>query len=306
MPLMPFVTNFPRRSRPRGLGYAGMDGVAGALSGMGTWVVDAEYGLGPRFREGFNRPYPQEALPTRWPRAQAARVLGPSASVNVVARPYAATRLPTTRYPVRMAPVTAPGARLRNPGVAGYGFFLPEGAEAVGMALKETSVWGSAVAGVAVGMGGKLAGLTGRSRNVTGWLSLGAFALAGINYARHYIAISNELKTRGAAAVGPATVKGALENAKEVIANPQAATEKDMRGTLAQYACYENARRAQASEGWWFRITGNTVRDPLKDCGMTKEQAAIIKAAFEKISRADRRRLGGNVYKPGGSLEDLG
>lgn len=114
-----FVTNFPRRSRPRGLGYAG--GIGNALSGMGSWVVDTEYGLGPRFREGYNRPYPPEAMPTRYPRAQAARVLGPAAGVNVVGRPYAATRLATTRYPVRMAPVTAPGAALRNPGVAGFG-----------------------------------------------------------------------------------------------------------------------------------------------------------------------------------------
>ena len=113
-----FILNFPRKSRPRGLGYAG--GIGNTLSGLGTWVVDAEYGLGPRFRSGYPRPFPAEAMPTRYPRAQAARVLGPS-SGNVVARPFAATRLPTIRYPVRAAPITAPGAALRNPGVAGFG-----------------------------------------------------------------------------------------------------------------------------------------------------------------------------------------
>jgi len=113
-----FVNNFPRRSRPRGLGYAG--GVGHALGGFGTWVVDTEYGLGPRFREGFNKPYTTEVMRTNFPRVQAARVLGPG-NANVAARPYAATRLATTRSPVRQAPVTAPGARLRNPGVAGFG-----------------------------------------------------------------------------------------------------------------------------------------------------------------------------------------
>lgn len=113
-----FVANFPRRSRPRGLGYAGLAG--NTLSGLGTWVVDTEYGLGPRFREGFNPPYTTEVMRTNFPRVQAARVLGPG-NANVAGRPFPATRLATTRSPVRQAPVTAPGAALRNPGVAGYG-----------------------------------------------------------------------------------------------------------------------------------------------------------------------------------------
>lgn len=115
---MNFVVNFPRRSRPRGLGRAT---VGNHLAGLGTWVVDAEYGLGPRFRTGYSRPYPPEAIPTRYPRIQAARVLGPSSAANVVGRPFPATRLAMTRYPVRAAPITAPGAALRNPGVSGLG-----------------------------------------------------------------------------------------------------------------------------------------------------------------------------------------
>ena len=75
-----FPVNFPRRSRPRGLGYAG--GMAGTLGALGTWVVDTEYGLGPRFREGYNRPYPPEAFPVRSrsrPCVEALRGLLPSA-----------------------------------------------------------------------------------------------------------------------------------------------------------------------------------------------------------------------------------
>lgn len=130
---MAFAINFPRNSRPRGLGYVAS---AQHLTGLGTWVVDAEYGLGPRFRAGYAQPYPKEALPTRYPRAQAARVLGPSGAANVVARPFAATRMPLTRYPVRMAPITAPGARMRNPGVAGLG------AEELAVRMPSKMLWG--------------------------------------------------------------------------------------------------------------------------------------------------------------------
>ena len=294
-----FIANFPRRSRPRGLGYAG--GVGNTLGGLGTWVVDTEYGLGPRFREGFNRPYNTEVMRTQFPRAQAARVLGPAAAVNVVARPYAATRKALTRYPVRMAPITAPGAALRNPGVAGYGFLVDDGILAVGMAAKETPVWAPTLAGAAAGMLGK-ATLSGKAKDLSGWVALGGLALGGINFIRKYMGILDELKTTGAAATGPATVQGAMNNAKEVIEDPQTAADAAKRGVLAQYACYENARRTNS---WWARMRG-TARDPLKDCGMTSAQAAVLKASFDKISRADRQRLGGNVYKPGGSLEDLG
>ncbi len=297
-----FVVNFPRRSRPRGLGYAGMNGVAGPLSGMGTWVVDTEYGLGPRFREGFNRPYPSEAMPTHYPRAQAARVLGPAAGVNVVARPYAATRLATTRMPVRMAPITAPGARLRNPGVAGYGIIgVPDRMMAFGMALKEPQFYMPTGIGAVAGLVGRFLP-KGPVRMTASLGALGALGFGIYGFVRQWNAITKELATQGAAAVGAATVKGVMQNAAEVREDPQAASDAAKKGILAQYSCYENARR---TDTWWNRLRGYA-RDALVDCGMTEAEAAILKDSFNKISRADRQRLGGAVYKPGGSLEDLG
>jgi len=114
-----YPINMPRRSRPRGLGYAG--NTAQTLSGMGSWVVDTEYGLGPRFSSGHPQPYPSGAIPTRYPRARGARVMGVSNGANLVARPFAPTRLATTRSPVHQSPVIAPGAVLRNPGINGLG-----------------------------------------------------------------------------------------------------------------------------------------------------------------------------------------
>lgn len=298
---MSFVINFPRRSRPRGLGYAG--GLGHTLTGLGTWVVDAEYGLGPRFREGFNRPYPEAAYPTRYPRAQAARVLGPSASANVVARPFAATRLPTTRYPVRAAPITAPGARLRNPGVAGVDGVTDwvVGFSPVGLALTERSVWGPAAAGAGLRAATEVTGVTGRPKKVLGWVALLLLGTAAVNWYRQYDSIAREFAP-DVAAPGPAAVKGAMANSKDVIADPGATDDAAKRGVLLQYAAYENARR---TDTWLGRLRG-TARDPLKTTGMTAAQAAVLRGAFAKISRADRRRLAGAIYGPGGSLEDLG
>lgn len=179
-------------------------------------------------------------------------------------------------------------------------FFV--GVSPVGMAAKETGVWGTALAGVGVGMAGKVAGLTGTARNVTGLASLGLLGFAAVNFVIQYRQISEELKNAGAAAVGPATVKGVMSDVNTVLKDGAAATDSAKKGVLLQFSCYENARR---TDTWWGRLRG-TARDPLKDCGMTSAQAALLKDAFSKISKPDRQRLGGAIYKPGGSLEDLG
>jgi len=294
-----FVINFPRRSRPRGLGYAGMDGVAGPLSGMGTWVVDAEYGLGPRFREGYNRPYPPEAMPTRYPRAQAARVLGPGAGVNVVARPYAATRLATTRSPVRMAPITAPGARLRNPGVSGYGDTL-----AVAAAAQDPAVYGSVLGGIAIGFGARFLPKGGArsaaSLAALGWMGFGLYNFwQGVN--ADAAAIARETADREIPDVGVATTRGALSNTQAVLRDGAAAPDSAKMGVLQQFAVYENARR---TDTWWRRMRG-TALNPLQVTNMTAAQAAQLAQAFRKIPRADRGRLMA-VYRPGHSLANLG
>lgn len=293
-----YPVNYPLTARPRGLGYTD----AGAmLSGMGTWVFDTEYGRGNSFQPGHPQPFPHAAYPTSYPRAQAARVLGQSSASPVVGRPFAATRLPTVAHPVRRTPITAAGASLRNPGVAGV-----DGAGdtliALGEALKMPSVFGTALASVAVGLGARAAGLTGTTRNVAGIASLGLMGLSAWNLWRNMRELQHEVETAGAAEAGARVGASVSAVAKTVVAAGGAMTDAERRQVLASFSCYENARR---TDTWWGRLRG-TARDPLKTCGLTAEQAAAVVAAFNTIAKTERVRLMPATFGPGGALEDLG
>lgn len=135
--------NFPREGRDRGLGYAG--GIGNVLAGMGSWQVDTQWGRGASYQPGHPGLYPVAANPmSYYPRAGAARVLGPSSASPVVGRPFSATRLPTMGHPLHRTPVTAPGATLRNPGMYGEG-------EEFAVRVPSKIVWGSMA--VAAGLG---------------------------------------------------------------------------------------------------------------------------------------------------------
>lgn len=192
--------------------------------------------------------------------------------------------------------------------LAGYGGITPGGAF---MALQDRTVWMPVVGGLVMGLAGRIVTSRGPVRMAT---SLGALGAVGYGLYRLWKLsdeIDKEMKTHGAAAVGERVGAGATENAKAVLASANPADE-DMRNTLVHYSCYENAKRDYDQNegllnkwaGGWFGIP-KPARDPMKDCALTPERLAIIKAAFAKISRADRARLD-RAFAPGGALQDLG
>ena len=292
------IVNLPRLGRDRGLGYASIGHTLGALD---SWEVTAEWGRGAGYQPGHPGTYPVSAHPTGYPRAGAARVLGTS-NAPAVGRPFASTRLPTMGHPLHHTPVIAPGASLRNPGMYGG---LVEAASAVS-ALAQANVLAPAGLGLAVGLGGKFAGLTGTARNLTGFAAMGAIAWAAWKAYQNW----RDLNPEEVGGVGPAQAGarvGASAAATAIAATAAASmTESQQRQILASYSCYENARRAQSKEGWWYRLTGGTVRNPLADCGLTSAQAAAVTTAFHKISKIDRVRLMPGTFGPDGALEDLG
>lgn len=296
-----YPINWPSAARPRGLGYAS---IGHTLSGLGSWVVDTQYGLGDRVKGGLNRMFPAEAHPTNYPRAFAARVLGTS-NAPAVGRPFAATRLPTMAHPVRMTPVIAPGAVLRNPGVSG----IAESLSAMA-AVTQSNVMVPAAVGLAVGVGGQVAGLTGAVRNVTGIAALGALAWAAWRAYQNW----KDLNPEEVGGVGPAasgarvgeSVAATAVAVTQKVAAGGAMTDSERRQILASFSCYENASRARANEGWWAKLMGGTVRNPLADCGLTAAQRDAMLAAFNAIPKIDRVRLMPSTFGPGGALEDLG
>lgn len=294
-----YPINFPREGRERGLGYAS---IGHTLAGMGSWVVDTEYGRGPFFSSGHPGLYPASAHPTGYPRAGAARVLGVSSGTGVVGRPLAATRLPTMGHALHKTPVIAPGATLRNPGMYGG---VTESLTALS-AVTQANVLAPAAIGLAVGLGGQVAGLTGTVRNATGIAALGALGWAAWKAFQNW----RELNPEEVGGVGPAQAGARVGESVAATAiravSASAMTDSEQRQVLASYSCYENARRAQAKEGWWARLTGSTVRNPLADCGLTSAQLVAVTAAFNKISKTDRVRHMPGTFGPGGALEDLG
>jgi hypothetical protein len=287
----PGIVNFPRVSRPRGLGYTQ---TGRALSGLGTWVVDTEYGLGPRFREGFATPYPPGVLMTRFPRANAARVLGPSGWSPVVARPFAPTRMQMQSYPVRKSPIVAQGARMGNPGsgMAGLGSLetlanAAQTASDVAGAMTQPGVFFPVAGGLALGIGGGAFGLPPAARRATGLAGLAAVAYGLYQAWREFTL------RQAQSAPGSAAALRTGEIVTEIVAKP-VMTEADKRVILSAFACYENARRAGG------------IRDPLKDCGLTAERAAMLESKFATIAPADRVRIYPALFGPGGSLQDFG
>lgn len=286
----PGIVNFPRVSRPRGLGYTQ---TGRALSGLGTWVVDTEYGLGPRFREGFSRPYPANVLMTKFPRANAPRVLGPSGWSPVVARPFAATRLQAQgAMAVRKLPVMAQGARMMNPGTGYSGPIdaLTTAAQTVTNvtgAVTQPGVFLPVAGGLVIGVGGGAFGLPPAARRATGLLGLAAVAYGLVQAWREFTLRQAQTEPGSAAALRTGEI------ATQIMAKP-VMTAADQRVILSAYICYEHARRAGG------------VRDPLRDCGLTAEQAAMLQAKFATIPPADRVRVYPAVFGPGGSLANLG
>jgi len=293
----PAIINFPGGPRPRGLGYAS---IGHTLGGLGTWVVTAEWGRGNSFQPGHPALFPKAAFPTSYPRAQAARVLGPSAFAPLVARPFPATRLPTMRHPVRATPITAAGATLRNPGVNGFGDLNVLGTS-LAYAVKTPGVFGPALGGVTIGVGARIAGLTGTTKNVAGLASLALVGWSAWNLWRAYKAVEHEVETSGAAAAG-ARVGASVAAVAIQTVGASTTTDSQKRQILQSYSCYENARR---TDTWWGRMRG-TARNPLVDCGLTADQAEQVKLAFSAISRTDRVRLMPGTFGPGGPLADLG
>lgn len=292
-----YPINFPREGRDRGLGYTS---AGRTLSGMGSWVVDSEWGRGAFFSPDHPRPYPASAHPTTYPRAGAARVLGTS-NAPVVGRPFAATRLPTMGHPLHRTPVIAPGATLRNPGMFGVAEIATSFA-----ALGSANVLAPAGLGLAIGLGGQVAGLSGTARNLTGFAALGAIGWAAWQAYRNWRAMNPE----EVGGVGPAQAGARVGESVAAVAiqavQAESMTDAQRRQILASFSCYENAKRAQAKEGLWARFTGSTVRNPLADCGLTQAQATAVQAAFAKISIVDRVRMMPGTFGPGGPLDDLG
>ena len=292
------IVNLPRLGRDRGLGYASIGHTLGALD---SWEVTAEWGRGAGYQPGHPGTYPVSAHPTGYPRAGAARVLGTS-NAPAVGRPFASTRLPTMGHPLHHTPVIAPGASLRNPGMYGG---LVEAASAVS-ALAQANVLAPAGLGLAVGLGGKFAGLTGTARNVAGAASLAALAWAAWkayqNYSGETAAVAREAAERAGPGAATAAVGAPIAATAQRIVASGGGTDDEKVRTLRAYACYETARR---TTGLWASIWAEP-RDPLRDCGLTQVQADAIVAAFNKITKADRVRLQPGTFGPAGALKDLG
>lgn len=199
--------------------------------------------------------------------------------------------------------------------VGGVTDTLASAANAV-TAVGQTNVIAPAGIGLVVGLGGQVAGLTGKARNITGFAALGAIAWAAWNAYQNFKAGSKSADVEASEAreresrPGTALVGApAAATAVKVAQAPTQATDAQKREILTAYACYEHARRAMKVENpWWNPLAWfrEPTLDKLKDCGLTSEQLQSITAGFNAISKADRVRLMPGTFGPGGSLEDLG
>jgi len=180
----------------------------------------------------------------------------------------------------------------------------------VSESVTHKNVMAPALGGLAAGLGARVAGLRGGLRTGAQLASLGALGFAALGFYRNYQQARAASQDTGVARAGKivgTTVATAAERIVDDKTRGGQPGDSDMVQVLQNYSCYENARRAKASASWLDTVLNrnNAIRNPLLDCGLTAAQAAVVKSAFDKISRADRARLAG-AYRPGQSLEDLG
>lgn len=154
-----------------------------------------------------------------------------------------------------------------------------------------------------LGLGGRFF-LGGKANLWTGLASLGLLGLAAYGVSQNFKALWAEEADKGPAQAGLIVGKTVTATNREILkkaerGEPPLDTEAVQ--TLANYACYENARLANAKTWWW-----NRVRDPVRDCGQTPEDIPLLKKAFDAIPRTTRSRLNAAYRSPYGSLKHLG
>jgi len=196
----------------------------------------------------------------------------------------------------------------RPAGLRGYGTMNPlQGAADFTYALFQPTTIAPVLGGLVLGLGSRIALGRGPARTAAGVAALGGFAFGGWSFYRSFRDARAATADYGAAAAGKRVGESVAATAREAAAQP-GMSDVQMSQVLKSYSCYENARRAKADASWYEKLTGTggAVRNPLIDCGLTAEQLADVKAAFNKISRTDRRRLMPGTFGPGGPLEDLG
>lgn len=191
----------------------------------------------------------------------------------------------------------------------GYGALNPlQGAADFTYALFQPTTVAPVLGGLVLGIGSRIMFSPGAPRTIAGILGLGGVAFGGWSFYRSFRDARAASADTGAAAAGKRVGESVAATAREAAAQPEGMSDAQMSQVLKSFSCYENARRAKENASWYEKLTGTggAVRNPLIDCGLTADQLADVKSAFNKISRLDRRRLMPGTFGPGGSLEDLG